>query len=326
MNPPAKIAIVGCGAVGSFYGAKLWRAGHQVHFLLRSDYAAVKAKGVQIESVDGSFHAAPHCARGPEEIGVCDLVLIGLKTTANGAFPRLLPPLVGADTLIITFQNGLGNEEALAAIFGPENILHGLCFICCNRLAPGHIRHTAYGRVKLGEFGRPAGARTDRLAALFRAAAIPCESTPDLEQANWEKLLWNIPFNGLGVASGAGYDAVRAGKAVPGTAWGPCLTTDQLLADPRWFELVLGLMREIVAASRALGHPIAEDCIQTNIENTRRMSAYKASTVLDFEHGLPLELESMFLEPWRRAHRTGVSTPGLENLCAVLETIAKSRG
>ena len=326
MNQPAKIGIVGCGAVGSFYGAKLWRAGHQVHFLLRSDYATVKEKGVWIESVDGSFHAHPHCARGPEEIGACDLVLIGLKTTANGAFPRLLPPLAGAATRIVTLQNGLGNEEDLAAIFGPENILHGLCFICCNRLAPGHIRHTAYGRVRLGEFGRPAGARAETLAELLRAASIPCETTPDLVKANWEKLLWNIPFNGLGVAGSAGYEAVREGKVASGAPWGPCLTTDQLLADPRWLELVHGLMMEIVATSRALGHPIAQEQIQINLESTRRMQAYKTSTLLDFERGYPLELESLFLEPLRRAEKAGVNTPVLRNLCAVLEAIAKSRG
>jgi 2-dehydropantoate 2-reductase len=326
MDCPAKIGIVGCGAVGSFYGAKLWRAGHQVHFLLRSDYAIVKEKGVWIESVDGSFQATPHCASRPEAIGICDLVLIGLKTTANGAFPQLLPPLAGPLTPIVTLQNGLGNEERLAAIFGPKNILHGLCFVCCNRQGPGHIRHTAYGRVILGEYGRPAGERAERLAEMLRGASIRCETTADLERANWEKLLWNIPFNGLGFAGSVGYDAVREGKAAPGTPREPCLTTDQLLADPRWLALVRGLMREIVATSRALGHPIAEEKIEINIERTRRMQAYKASTLLDFERGDELELESLFLEPLRRAQQAGVDTPGLRNLCAVLEVIANHRG
>ena len=107
-----KIGVVGCGALGSFYGAKLWKAGHDVHFLLRSDYDVVCERGVQIESADGSFIARPQAARTPQEIGVCDLVLIGLKNTANGEFPKLLPPLIGTDTLVLTLQNGLGNEEA----------------------------------------------------------------------------------------------------------------------------------------------------------------------------------------------------------------------
>ena len=89
-----KVAVVGCGAVGSYYGAKLARAGHEVHFLLRSDYDAVSRQGVCVQSPDGDFRLQPRCARRPEEIGPADLVLIGLKTTANDQFPLLLPPLV----------------------------------------------------------------------------------------------------------------------------------------------------------------------------------------------------------------------------------------
>src|SRR5947207_15862182 len=112
-----KIAVVGCGAVGSFYGGSLARAGQEVHFLLRYDYEVVHRKGLWIRSPRGDFHVRPRCARSPEEIGPCDLVLIGLKTTANDQFPRLLPPLAGPATAMLTLQNGLGNEEQLARSF-----------------------------------------------------------------------------------------------------------------------------------------------------------------------------------------------------------------
>src|SRR5262245_47544842 len=125
-----KIGVVGCGALGSFYGAKLSRDGQEVHFLLRSDYDVVRRRGVEILSADGNFHAHPKVAKTPEEIGVCDLVLIGLKTTANHQFPKLVPPLVGENTAVFTLQNGLGNEEELAKLFGPEKILGGLCYVC----------------------------------------------------------------------------------------------------------------------------------------------------------------------------------------------------
>src|SRR5262245_7015185 len=104
-----KIAVVGCGAVGSFYGAKLCRSGQDVHFLLRSDCEVVSRKGVSVRSRDGDFHVNPKCASNPEQIGHSDLVLIGLKTTANDQFSSLLPPLVGPRTSILTLQNGLGN-------------------------------------------------------------------------------------------------------------------------------------------------------------------------------------------------------------------------
>src|SRR4051812_26753169 len=123
-----KIAIVGCGALGSYYGAKLCRDGQEVHFLLRSDYDVVRRRGVEIISDEGNFHVNPKCAKAPEEIGVCDLILIGLKATANDQFAKLLPPLVGENTAILTLQNGLGNEEQLAALFGKEKVLGGLCF------------------------------------------------------------------------------------------------------------------------------------------------------------------------------------------------------
>src|SRR5205809_6443090 len=99
-----KIAVVGCGAVGSFYGAKLARAGAEVHFLLRSDYEIARRHGVFVRSPQGDFRVHPKCARQAEEIGPSDLVLIGLKTTANDQFPRLLPPLVAPKTAILTLQ------------------------------------------------------------------------------------------------------------------------------------------------------------------------------------------------------------------------------
>jgi 2-dehydropantoate 2-reductase len=139
-----------------------------------------------------------------------------------------------------------------------------------------------------------------------------------LEQARWEKLIWNIPFNGLGVAGAAGYDAVAQGRIDPGAALQLCLTTDLLLSDRRWEQLVRELMMETISAARAKGLDIAESAAEFHISRTRQMGAYKASTLIDFERGQPLELESLFLEPLRQARRTGVPCPRLEALCAVL--------
>src|SRR2546428_12462647 len=231
-----KVGVVGCGALGSFYGAKLCRANEDVQFLLRSDYEVVRRRGVAIRSAQGDFHVHPKPARSPEEIGVADLVLIGLKTTANDQFRRLLPPLVGPGTAILTLQNGLGNEEQLARLFPREQILGGLCFVCLNRLEPGLIYHIEHGLVVLGEFQRFPEPRTHDLASIFRQAGIACKVTDNLTRAHWEKLIWNIPFNGLGVASAAGGDALSTPDSQRGNrdALGPCLTTDKLLADPKW--------------------------------------------------------------------------------------------
>lgn len=318
-----KIGVVGCGAVGSFYGARLCALGEEVHFLLRSDYEAVRERGVRIHSVQGDLHVWPPAAAIPDAIGPCDLVLIGLKTTANREFPRLIPPLVGATTALLTLQNGLGNEEQLANLFGPERILGGLCFVCLNRVAPGVVQHTAHGNVLLGEFRRPPEPRTHGFADLFRRSGVRCDVVESLDRAHWEKLVWNIPFNGLGVAAVAGYEALTEGRLThPSKVFSPCLTTDQLLDDPKWNHLVRELMFEVISTARALGFQLPDSLVDDRIARTREMGAYKASTLLDFERGREIELESLFQIPLHQARVAGVPVPRLEALCQTLSRLA----
>ena len=316
-----KIGVVGCGALGSYYGAKLCRDNRDVHFLLRSDYDVVRRKGVTIHSKEGDFNVRPRCARVPDEIGVCDLVLIGLKTTANDQFPKLLPTLVGSHTALLTLQNGLGNEEALAKLFSVEQIMGGLAFVCLNRTAPGVVQHIDHGKIVLGEFQRWPEPRTHDIATMFRHAGVPCSVTDNLGCAHWDKLAWNIPFNGLGVASSAGCDAFM--EKGPAHRTGECLTTDKLLGHPEWSLIVRDLMMEVIRAGRALGHALPDSLVETQIQRTLTMGAYKPSTVLDFENGLPLELQTLFLEPLRQARTAGVNTPRLANLCRVLTSLSK---
>ncbi len=322
-----KIAIVGCGALGTYYGAKLCRAGQDVHFLLRSDYEAVRRNGVTVRGAKEEFNVRPICARTPEEIGECDLVVIGLKTTANDQFAKLLPPVVGRHTAVLTLQNGLGNEERLAQLFPPDQILGGLCFVCLNRVEPGVVRYIDHGLIVLGEFQRPAQTRTHEIAALFQTAGVKCHVTEDLARAHWEKLVWNIPFNGLGVASAAGLEAFSSARVSPFTfqTAGPCLTTDKLLGDVRWEKLVRALMLEVIAAASARGWVIPVAFAEKQIERTRTMGEYKPSTLVDFEAGRPLELESLFLEPLRQAVQAGVPAPRWERLCRVLEQLDPRR-
>ena len=318
-----KIAVVGCGAVGSYYGACLCRDGQEVHFLLRSDFEVVRRRGVRIQSPRGDFEVNPKCACRPEEIGASDLVVVALKTTANSEFGRLIPPLVGEHTLVLTLQNGLGNEAQLAALLGPGRILGGMCFVCLNRIEAGVIVHLAHGKIVMGEFQRSPGPRTHDIAAMIRHAGVPCEVAENLERAHWEKLVWNIPFNGLGVAGAAGFEAlVNPGPDLQSSKPpGPVLPTDRLLGDPRWESLVRELMLEIVAVANAKGFDISPTLADTQLERTRLMGAYKASTLLDFERGRPLELESLFLLPLRQARQAGVATPRLESLSRVLQQL-----
>jgi 2-dehydropantoate 2-reductase len=208
-----KIAVVGCGALGSFYGAKLCRAGHEVHFLLRSDFEAVRqaASGSRARKAIFTFN---HMLRARSA---------GNRSRRLGAHRpqdnrEPCPPAIAASldrphTAILTLQNGLGNEAAVAAVAGGEKTMGGVCFVCLNRIAPGKIRHMAHGNIVLGEYGRPPQARTLEICQAFVGAGVPCKVAENIEQARWEKLVWNIPFNGLGVASVAGLDAVLQGRS-----------------------------------------------------------------------------------------------------------------
>jgi 2-dehydropantoate 2-reductase len=314
-----KIAVVGCGAVGSYYGAKLGHSGQEMHFLLRSDYDTVQRKGVLIRSPEGDFRFQPKCAKTPAAIGICDLVLIALKTTANDRLGGLLKPLVGPATAVLTLQNGLGNEALLAGLVGAEKVLGGLCFVCLNRVEPGVVQHVAHGTIVMGEYQRWPEPRTHDIASVIRNSGVPCKVTDNLESAHWEKLIWNVPFNGLGVAGAAGYEAVVSGALPAGAKLGPCLTSEKLLAEPRWEQLVRELMLEVIVVANALRLKLSVSIAEKQISRTRDMGAYKASTLLDFEKGQRLETESLFLEPLRQARQAGVATPRLAALCEVLK-------
>jgi 2-dehydropantoate 2-reductase len=127
----------------------------------------------------------------------------------------------------------------------------------------------------------------------------------------------------LGVASAAGYDALSNGKPVARPLLS-CLTTDKLLADPKWEQLVRELMREVIAGATALGLKLREGTEEFQVSRTREMGAYRASTLIDFERGLPLETESLFVEPLRQAEAAGVDAPRLRQLCAILQQLDSS--
>lgn len=322
-----KIAIVGCGALGSYYGARLCLAGHETHFLLRSDFDVVARQGIRVESDQPgeTFSARPVAARTPEAIGPVDLVVVGLKTTANARLRDWIPPLVTVNTAVLTLQNGLGNEELLAEIVRPEQVMGGLCFVSLNRVAPGVIRHINGARILMGEFQRPPSERTQCIAAALRGAGIPCDLAEDLGLAHWLKLVWNIAFNGLGVASAAGYEAAVSGVVDPARPLQPCRTTDLLLAEPAWRDLVREVMLEVMDGARQLGFSIDPGYAKVEMDRTRSMGVYRASTLVDFDRGLPLELESLFFEPLRQATRVGAILPRIQAMCRVLQDLDARR-
>lgn len=291
-----RVAVLGAGALGLYYGARLARAGVEVGFVARSEAEYICEHGVRVKAPDGAFEVrGVRASADPAEIGPADLVLVGLKATANGELGRLLPPLMKAGTAVLTLQNGLGVDEPVVAVAGEERTLGGLCFVCVNRVGKGEAACTALGQVVVGEVAGAATERTRALAALFGRAGVRMVVTDRLGEARWRKLMWNVPFNGLAVAMGG-------------------VTTEAILATEEGEAKVWALMREVQAVARSQGWEIPDEFLREQVERTRPMGPYKPSTLVDFVAGKPLEVEPIWGEPIRRARAAGVVVPAMEAL------------
>ncbi|HET9523873.1 MAG TPA: 2-dehydropantoate 2-reductase [Terrimicrobiaceae bacterium] len=303
-----KIAVVGSGSIGLFYGARLAASGGDVHFLMRSGFDEARQRGICVYSADvGDIRIErPKVFREAHEIGPCDLVVISLKATANRSLGRLLPPLLRETTALITLQNGLGNEEYLACLHGAERVLGGLCFVCLTRRTPASVDHFGHGMLSIGEFARAPLPRTRRLVGAFCESGVEAKLVHDLAAERWRKLVWNIPFNGLAVAEGG-------------------LSVDRILAIPALNARCRALMRETILAATALGHFIETEYAELQIERTYPMGAYKPSTLVDWLAGKELEIEAIWGEPLRQATRAGLSVPNLEALYNRLRSLPVER-
>lgn len=301
--PNYRIAIVGSGALGGYYGAKLAYFGRDVHFLMRSDLPHVRRSGLRIRGRTEDIHVPKvNAYASTAEIGPCDLVIVAVKTISNADLVQLVPPLLHERTMLVTLQNGLGNEAFLAQHFGAERVIGGLSFVCLNRVAPGVIEHYDVGRVVLGEYNGYPLPRTHDIAWEFKRCGVVCSVTPNLLQERWRKLVWNIPFNGLAVTAGG-------------------IDTAAILADGNLRAEVLTLMDEVIAAANRCGYRIPTAEALTQIKRTHALGAYKPSTLIDFEAGRPLEIEAIWGEPLRAGITAGAEMPRLAALYARLREI-----
>jgi len=304
----SSVAVIGAGAVGSYYGARLAQAGHEVHFLMRRDFEAVARDGLVIRSKDGDFSLdAPLAHRSSAEIGPVDWALCALKSTAIEEAEALLAPCVGPQTRILLLMNGLGLEERFADWFGAARVFGGLAFTCINRETPGLVHHIDYGAVTIGHYQDDPG-EVDAAMALWRDATVEVHATPSLLEARWRKLLWNIPFNGLAVAGGG-------------------ITTDRIMGDSALRAEAEALMREVLAAGNSdlAAHGSARRLDPIDIAKmltmTDTMEVYRPSTMIDFVEGRPLEVDAIFAEPLRRAQSLGIDVPRLELLTALVRAL-----
>jgi len=315
MSPPESTltyAVVGTGALGGYYGGRLARAhGDRVRFLLRSDFDRVRRHGLRIESPTGDF-TLPRvaCFSDPADVPPVDVALLCLKTTGNGQLERLLPPLLKPDGVVLVLQNGLHPERETAAVVGEHRTLGGLSFLCANKVGPGHIRHLDYGQIRAGATAAAEGVanttpRLNAIAADFNAAGLDLRVIDDLRQTRWQKLVWNVPFNGLSVVLNQ--------------------TTDVMMTGPGVHARVVALMQEVVAAAHAAEDKIISPAfVQKMLDDTAKMPPYRTSMMLDADARRPLEIEAIVGDPLRAARAAGCAVPEMERLYAALLRKAQS--
>lgn len=308
--PNPRIGIIGAGAIGGFYGVMLARAGYDVHFLLRSEYDAVAQKGLQINSaVHGAVHLEPVQAyRSAADMPKCGWLLVGAKSTSNSQIAPLIREAAATDAKIVVLQNGLGVEDDLREALPEElHLLGGLCFICAHRSDLGVVEHQALGGVNLGYHSGSASREAQQAlleegVAMFRAAGVDSNPAANLAQARWQKLVWNMPYNGLSVLLGAG--------------------TASLMADPDSRALVRAIMLEACGAAAACGHPMPEVLVDRMMASTDHMPDYLPSMYHDHAHGRPMELDAIYAAPLSAAAEAGFAMPKTEMLYQALRFVS----
>jgi 2-dehydropantoate 2-reductase len=263
----------------------------------------VAEHGLRVDSaVHGALTLNPVQAySAAEDMPPCDWLLVGAKTTSNAGLAPAIIHAAAPGARVLVLQNGLDVEDSLRALLPDSlHLLGGLCLICVHREGPGVITHQALGSVNVGYHSGPALDDAARMAiveegaSLFRTAGIDSQAMPNLHQARWQKLVWNIPYNGLSVLLGA--------------------STTPLMADADSRALIQLLMAEVVQGAKACGHDMPPGYADYLFLMTEKMTDYWPSMYHDFLHKRPLELEAIYARPLAAAKAAGCELPRIDAL------------
>ena len=307
-----RVAIVGSGAVGGYFGAKLARADQDVSFVARGAHlAAIRERGLQIRSAKlGDFAVHAPADDDPARIGPVDLVLFTVKAYDNDSALALLPPLVGEQTTVLTLQNGVDSVDEVAAKVGESRVLGGTTYVATALETPGVIVQTGVHRsIIFGEVFGGRGQITPRVRAIADAmtpADIQVTAVPDGRGPIWDKFVYLAPFSGF----------TGAARLPIGPLW----------QEPQFREMFYAAAREVAALAAAEGVTLSPDRFaklteyMDNIPPTTR-----SSLLIDLEMGKPIEVEALQGAALRRAARHGVPMPIISTLYSVLKPWSKGR-
>jgi len=308
---PSRILVVGAGAIGAFYGAALQAAGADVSVVCRSEYETVRESGFSVESKrlgDRVFRPVQTLrSAGDYQGGPPDYVIVCVKVVEGTDRAALIRDAIGPQTAIVLIENGVEIEGEIAEAFPDNELISALAFVQVSRVAPGKVRHYAFGDLSFGNYPSGLSDRAKRLGTLLETGGVKCTLTEDVVSVRWQKCLWNAVFNPISVMGGV-------------------LDTGHILGSEEGEALVRCTMREVCAVAAAAGHPIPEALIDQYIDGTRKAPAYKTSMALDYENGRPMETEVILGNAVRAGRRENVAIPSLEALYALMKMVERKSG
>jgi 2-dehydropantoate 2-reductase len=300
-------AILGSGAVGGYYGAKLARAGQKVSFVARGAHLrAIRERGFMIWSPLGDFTVRARAEEDPAAIGPVDVVMLAVKTYDNATALPMLKPLIGGSTVVMTLQNGVDSVDEVAAAVGPERVLGGPTYVATALTLPGLVEQTGtHRRIVFGEaFGERAAVtdRVGRIAEVLKAADIQAEAVADARVPLWEKFIYLAPFAAF----------TGAARLPIGPLW----------LDPVIRSQFMAAVAEVEAVARAEGVAVRETAglkdYVTHYVNVLPPGT-RSSLLIDLQQGKRIEVESLPGSVVRRGEAAGVPTPVMAGLYSVLK-------
>lgn len=298
-----RIAVIGVGGVGGYFGGKLADGGADVVFLARgATLEALRTKGLRVDSIKGDFVIAhPNVTDDPHSVGKVDAIFVTVKTYQIAAAAELIPPMLGDDTMVIPLENGIDAPELLANAVGRGHVLGGLCGIVSFIAEPGHIKHTgADPFVMFGELDNHVSKRAQRLRDVCRNAGVQADIPPDIHHALWSKFVFIAPMSGMGAAT-----------RMPVGVWRSMLETRALASTA---------IREIVAVATAYGVDLGgESAVERTLARFDGLPPDATSSLQrDLMEGRRSELDAQLGAVVRLGLAAGVATPVCETLLALL--------
>ncbi len=302
-----KIAIFGTGALGGFYGGILVKGGVDVVFIARGKILeAIKEKGLTIKSFKhGQFTVKVKAKENPEEAGKVDVVLFCVKSYDTERAAPLLLPMLKEDSLVISVQNGIENEEILSKVVGKERVFGATAFIGAYVELPGIVVHQAAGLLEIGELSGKVTERVEKIVNFLKSNGIEARVSKDINYALWKKLLWNVSFNPYSVITRA--------------------TVGQMLKVSETKEVLKKLMEEATLVAKAYGVELKTKIINDYLNPSEGLMDYKTSMLLDFEKDKPLEIEGITGALIRKARDKGIDVPYNKCVYATVKLLDKYR-